>query len=170
MFTILRSNNDCEIWLISRRSRCKTQIILPPYNSPLALHHPAGTSVISALSEGFYNGGLWENIFWSIHKWLIDLNTKLLLQNYILNWEELSYIGNFSSWLRDVPDIYRFPVMHMVKTEFLLENLWISGASLCLLEKFQCSSAIPNMKYNCAILFLCQMYLSFVYASKYIFW
>ena len=43
---------------------------------------------------------------------------------------------NFSSWLRDAPDIYRFPVVHMVKTHLLLENLWISGASLCILEKF----------------------------------
>ena len=27
---------------------------------------------------------------------------------------------NFSSWLRDVPDIYRFPVVHMVKSPFQL--------------------------------------------------
>ena len=31
-------------------------------------YHPAGTSVISALFEGFYNNGLWEKIFWSIRK------------------------------------------------------------------------------------------------------
>ena len=49
---------------------------------------------------------------------------------------------------------------------FLLENLWILGPSLGILEKFQCSSALPNIKYNCAILFLCQMYWSLVYASK----
>ena len=30
---------------------------------------------------------------------------------------------NFSSWLRDAPDIYRFPVEHMFKIHFLLENL-----------------------------------------------
>ena len=24
----------------------------------------------------FYNGGLWENMFWSIHKWLIHLTQK----------------------------------------------------------------------------------------------
>ena len=36
----------------------------------------------------------------------------------------------------------------------------ISGASLSQLEKYQHSSAVPNMKYNCAILFLCQMYWS----------
>ena len=35
--------------------------------------------------------------------------------------------------------------------------------------KIQCSSALPNTKYNCAVLFLCQMYQSFVYPSKYIF-
>ena len=30
---------------------------------------------------------------------------------------------NFSSLLRDAPDIHRFPTVHMVKTHFLLENL-----------------------------------------------
>ena len=59
----------------------------------------------------------------------------------------------FFSCLRDAPDIYKFKVVHMVKTHFLLENLWISGASLGVLEKFQCSLAVPNIKYNCAILF-----------------
>ena len=57
----------------------------------------------------------------------------------------------------------------MVKTQFLLENLWISEPSLGILEKFQQSLALPNIKYNCAVLFLCQMYWLFVYASKYIF-
>ena len=76
---------------------------------------------------------------------------------------------NFSSWLRDSFDIYRFLVVHMVKTHFLLENKWISGESLRILEKFQCNLALPNIKYNCVILFLCQMCWSFVYASKYIF-
>ena len=37
----------------------------------------------------------------------------------------------FSSWLRDTADIYRFPIMHMVKTYCLLENL---RASLGILE------------------------------------
>ena len=54
-------------------------------------------------------------------------------------------------------------------TWFLLENLWISKPSLSVLEKFQSNSAVPNIKYNCTILFLCEMYCSFVYALKYIF-
>ena len=41
---------------------------------------------------------------------------------------------NFSSWFRDAADIYRFPVLHMVKTHFLLGNLWISGPFLGTLE------------------------------------
>ena len=32
---------------------------------------------------------------------------------------------DFSSWLGDASDIYRFPTLHMVKTHFLLENLWL---------------------------------------------
>ena len=86
---------------------------------------------------------------------------------FILGRAELRW--NFSSWLKDASDIYRLPILHMVKTHFLLENLWISKPSLSILKKFQRSSALPNIKYNCSILFLCQMYRSFVYASKYIF-
>ena len=44
-----------------------------------------------------------------------------------------------------------FPVVRMVETHFLLENLWISGAFLGTLGKFQHSLALPNIKYNCAI-------------------
>ena len=38
----------------------------------------------------------------------------------------------FFSWFRDAPDIYRFPIIHMAKIHFLLENLCISGTSLGL--------------------------------------
>ena len=69
----------------------------------------------------------------------------------------------------DASDIHRFSTLHMVNIHFLLENLWISKPSLSILEKFQCSLALPNIKYNCAILFLYEMYRSFVYALKYIF-
>ena len=53
---------------------------------------------------------------------------------FILGRVELCW--NFSSWLKDAPDIYRFPVVHMFNIHFLLENLWISGTSLGVLEKF----------------------------------
>ena len=86
---------------------------------------------------------------------------------FILGRAELRW--NFSSWLRDASDIHRFPTLHMVNIHFLLENLWISKPYLSILEKFQCSLALPNIKYNCAILFLYEMYRSFVYALKYIF-
>ena len=49
----------------------------------------------------------------------------------------------FSSLLRDVQYIYRLPMVRMVKTDFLLENLWATGASLGKLEKVQCNSAVP---------------------------
>ena len=38
-----------------------------------------------------------------------------------------------------------------------------------ILEKFQHRSALPNIKYNCTVLYLCLMYLLFVNPSKYIF-
>ena len=48
-------------------------------------------------------------------------------------------------------------------------NLWISEASLSQQEKFQRSSDLPNIKYNCVLLFLNQLYWVFIYDSKYIF-
>ena len=54
----------------------------------------------------------------------------------------------------------------MVKTHFLLENLWISEPSLGILEKFQRSSDLPNIKYNCALLFWSQLYWVFIYDFK----
>ena len=44
----------------------------------------------------------------------------------------------------------------------------ISEPSLGILEQFQCTWVLPNIKYNCAILFLSQLYWLFIYASKYI--
>ena len=73
----------------------------------------------------------------------------------------------FSSLSRDAPYIFRFPIVRMVKTDFLLENLWVTGASLGKLEKVQCNSAVPIIIVQ--YYFLCQMYWSFVYASKHIF-
>ena len=35
------------------------------------------------------------------------------------------------------------------------------------MENFQRSSALPNIKYNPVVLFLSQLYLLFIYASKY---
>ena len=56
--------------------------------------------------------------------------------------------------------------MYMVETHFLLENLWISEPSLGILEKFRHSSALPNIKYNCVVLFWSQFYWVFIYGSK----
>ena len=59
--------------------------------------------------------------------------------------------------------------VHMVKTHFLLENLWKSEPSLGILEKIQSSLVLPYIKYNCVVLFLSQLYWLFIYGSKYIF-
>ena len=37
------------------------------------------------------------------------------------------------------------------------------------MEKFQCSLALPNIKYNCAVSFWSQLHWLFIYTSKYIF-
>ena len=37
------------------------------------------------------------------------------------------------------------------------------------MEKFQCSFALPNIKYNCAVSFWSQLHWLCIYASKYIF-
>ena len=70
---------------------------------------------------------------------------------------------------RNAPDIHRFQTKHMLETHCLLENLLISEPSLGKLKKFQRSSALPNIKCNCVVLFLGQLYCLFIYASKYIF-
>ena len=42
-----------------------------------------------------------------------------------------------------------------LQSTWLLENVWISEPSfLSTVEKFQRSLALPNMKYDCVVLFL----------------
>ena len=36
----------------------------------------------------------------------------------------------FSQCIMDVPDILRFPTVHMLKTHFLLENWYVSSSAL----------------------------------------
>ena len=48
----------------------------------------------------------------------------------------------------------------------IIGNLYISVATLRQLETFQCRSALPNIKYNCAVLFLRQVYYLFNYAPE----
>ena len=62
-------------------------------------NHPAGSAVNSdyfwayhLIMIGFYNGGLWEKIFWYTN----IFDTKIILHNYILYYGELSSIGNFT--------------------------------------------------------------------------
>ena len=70
--------------------------------------HPVGISVNSAFFDDFYNGGLWENIFRSMHKWPINkphkYNTAQLY--FTLGRAELHW--NFSIILIDAPDIHRY--------------------------------------------------------------
>ena len=86
---------------------------------------------------------------------------KIRLKVYIdLHW-------NFASLFIDVPDIHRFPTVHMVKTHYLLENLWKLQPSWGILEKFQYRSELFYIKYNCVVIFLSQMHWLLMYASRY---
>ena len=51
----------------------------------------------------------------------------------------------------------------------LLEICEYQRHPLSKLEKFQCSSDLPNIKYNCALLFWSKLYWVFIYDLKYIF-
>ena len=68
---------------------------------------------------------------------------------------------------KDDSDIHRFSNMKWVSTMWTFGNLWISESSLSQQEKFQCSLDLPNMKYNCVLLFFNQLYWVFIYDSKY---
>ena len=63
--------------------------------------------------------------------------------------------------------LWNFPAVLNVKSDFLLINLWTSASSLGTLETLQCRSAVPNIKYNCAVLCLSEMYWLFMHVSKY---
>ena len=71
--------------------------------------------------------------------------------------------------------VWSFPLhlrMSLIFTDFqqctwLLKNLLISQPSQGTMENFQRSSGPPIIKYNCVVLFLCQLYLLINYASKY---
>ena len=58
---------------------------------------------------------------------------------FILGTVDLHF--NFSRVFRVVSDIHRFPTVHMVKTNFLLKNRWISETSLGILEKIKLSQS-----------------------------
>ena len=53
-----------------------------------------------------------------------------------------------------------------MSTIWTVRNLLISGASLSKVEQFQCSLALPNIKYDSAGLFWSQLYWLLVYALK----
>ena len=68
----------------------------------------------------FYNDGLQE----------IYIYIYICLQKYCILVEgELSYMWIFQ-FTKNFTDNYRFPTVHMVKTHFLWENLWVSKSSL----------------------------------------
>ena len=59
------------------------------------------------------------------YNWLQNNTAQLY---FILGRAKLCW--NFSSVPKDGSDIQRFPTVHMVETNFLLENLWISEPSI----------------------------------------
>ena len=71
-------------------------------------------------------------------------NNNIAQLYFILGRAKLCW--NFSSILKDGFDIHRFSNRKWVLTMCSVGNLWISEASLSQLEKFQRSSALPNIK------------------------
>ena len=65
--------------------------------------------------------------------------------------------------------MYKFPTVYTVKILFVLENLWMLEPFLDILERFQSSLALLNIKYDCTVLFLSELHWLFIYPSKYIF-
>ena len=97
------------------------------------LFHPQGATENSDICKGFTsflfrfsNGGLWENIFGSIHKQLINLthNNTAQIYIYILDFFQFTYM--------DTPDIHRFPTVYMVNKHFLLESVNIGVILGCI--------------------------------------
>ena len=74
------------------------------------------------------------------------------------SWAMLKVFHFTLGWL----DISRFSNSHVH-----CRNLWICEPSWGIMENFQGSSALPNIKYNCVVLFLSKLYLLCIYASKY---
>ena len=93
-----------------------------------------------------------------------DLDLHVVIFSYK---GELTYF--FSTLLRDAPDIHRYPIAHTLKTHFQLERMWILEPSFSTLQTLLCTLALPNINYNCVVLFLSQMYRLFIYTFKYVF-
>ena len=91
---------------------------------------------ISVNSDHVLQRGSMRKYIWKHTQITNTFNTKFYCTIIFYIRESWAY-WKFSSWLRDAPDIYRFPSVHMVKTHFLLENLLISKPPLSILEKFQ---------------------------------
>ena len=74
---------------------------------------------------------------------------------------------NFFSLLRDAPDIHQFPTMGSDPLP-VGQSVNIKAIFRYTGKKFNVGQ-LPYIKYNCAVLFLRQMYWLFMCSSKYIF-
>ena len=142
-----RNLNDFSIdktkwWFSWKRQQNKVKRLVHRVYSKAKLVHLAGSSVNS-------------NCFWA-YQWILTgfvmlVNEKIFFEvhtNYQYIWYKHNIASlyfilgraelcwKFSSWLKDAPYIYRFPTVHMIKTQFLLTNLWTSKPSLNIFEKF----------------------------------
>ena len=153
--------------------------------------HPAGTllamvalSAVQSSAQTFIHNAIlfidtFNNAWYNQVHWLIGMPYfPIIASNGSVNsYSRYNYIyirdtalcWNFSSIPKDAPDIHQFPIGHVAKSHLLLENLWISEPSIGVLEKFQHSLALWNIKCNCTVLFLSQLHLLFIYATKYVY-
>ena len=107
---------------------------------------------------------VYEKIYLEAYSITSTYVSKIIRNYYILHKGEPNYIGIFPLYLRMALTFTDIPT----GSGALLEISCYQKASLSELEKFQRSSALPNIKYNSSILFLRQHWL-FIYASKSIF-
>ena len=108
----------------------------------------------------------WSNIKQSRH--LSRVSKRIWLDFTMVVYEKIHSWNPLPVGKSDTSDICRFSNRKWVSAVCSGRNLWISEASTGVLEKFQCSSDLPNANYNCVVLFLGQVYWLFIYAAKYI--
>ena len=82
--------------------------------------------------------------WWSLRKYIWKYKqirntfvSKIILHNYILYHTDPTSLEFFKFTLGEPFGVHRIPTVQMVKTYFLLENIWIPEPSLGILEKFQ---------------------------------
>ena len=106
--------------------------------------------------------------FWWLYRFCSLVVSWTIFGRSLALWIKFTQYLSFWGEIRKYVQPFAIVVLRKCsKTLFLLKkNLWISDPSTGILEEFQCRSALRNIKYNCAKLFLGQMFSLIISASK----